>query len=68
MRKRPGSDSGREFSWSDVVSAIAGKLKGAKRVRVLAGEKEVARIRRQPEGCIVQPEEPLVHYRSPAAS
>jgi molybdopterin-containing oxidoreductase family iron-sulfur binding subunit len=39
MRNRPGSGAAqsKEMSWQDVDSAIAGKLKGAKRVRVLTG-------------------------------
>jgi anaerobic selenocysteine-containing dehydrogenase/Fe-S-cluster-containing dehydrogenase component len=37
MRERPGNAAGKEIGWADADSAIAAKLKGAKRVRVLSG-------------------------------
>jgi anaerobic selenocysteine-containing dehydrogenase/Fe-S-cluster-containing dehydrogenase component len=37
LRNRPGTAAGREASWEDVDAVIVGKLKGAKRVRVLSG-------------------------------
>jgi molybdopterin-containing oxidoreductase family iron-sulfur binding subunit len=37
MRSRPGSAAGKEITWAEADAAIAGRLKGAKRVRVLSG-------------------------------